>query len=225
MSNPANFDRIARPYRALEYLTVGRKLEQTRLHFLPQIGTARNALVLGDGDGRFLASFLAANPTVKATAVDGSAAMLELLRRRCSRYASRLETVQADALAFSPATGLPYDLVVSHFFLDCFTEEQLDQLIARITPVLRPGSRWLISDFRIPPGRVHLPAYVFVRSLYLAFRVLTGLHVTRLPDHAGCLSAAGFQCIGRQMFLSGILTTELWELKSPSGHWGEFDRA
>jgi ubiquinone/menaquinone biosynthesis C-methylase UbiE len=214
MSSPANFDLIARPYRALEYMTLGRKLEQTRLHFLPRLKAARNALVLGDGDGRFLASFLAANTTVEATAVDGSAAMLEILRRRCSLYADRLKTVQADALTFTPATDVPYDIVVSHFFLDCFTEEQLQQLIARITPALRPGGRWLISDFRVPPGSMHLPARAFVRSLYLAFRILTGLRVTHLPDHAGRLSAAGFQCVGQQMFLSGILTTELWELKS-----------
>lgn len=214
MSSPANFDPLARPYRTLEYLTLGRKLEQTRLHFLPKLGMAHNALALGDGDGRFLASFLAANTSVQATAVDSSAAMLELLRRRCSRYEDRLKTVQANALTFTPATDVPYDLVVSHFFLDCFTEEQLDQLIARITPALRPGGRWLISDFRIPPGNMHLPTRVFIRGLYLAFRILTGLRVTHLPDHAGLLSEAGFQCIGRQMFLSGILTTELWELKS-----------
>lgn len=214
MNSPANFDRIARPYRTLEYLAVGRKLEQTRLHFLPRLTTARNALILGDGDGRFLASFLAANTIVEATAVDGSAAMLEILRRRCAPHASRLKTVQGDALAFTPATEVPYDVVVSHFFLDCFTEEQVQQLITRITPALRPGGQWLISDFRVPPGNMHLPARAFVRSLYLAFRILTGLRVTHLPDHAVCLSAAGFQCIGRQMFLSGILTTELWELKS-----------
>jgi ubiquinone/menaquinone biosynthesis C-methylase UbiE len=215
MSGLANFDRIAQPYRTLEYLTLGRKLEQTRLHFLSQLTTARNALVLGDGDGRFLASFLAANTSVQATAVDGSAAMLALLHRRCCAYASRLKTVQANALTFTPATDVPYDLVASHFFLDCFTEEQLQQLIARITPALKPEGRWLISDFRIPPGNMHLPARVFVRSLYLAFRILTGLRVTHLPDHAAHFSAAGFQCIDQQMFLSGILTTELWELKSP----------
>jgi ubiquinone/menaquinone biosynthesis C-methylase UbiE len=214
MSSPANFDPIARPYRTLEYLTLGRKLEQTRLHFIPKLRMARNALVLGDGDGRFLASFLAINTSVQTTAVDSSAAMLDLLRRRCSPYVSRLKTVQVDALIFTPATDVPYDLVVSHFFLDCFTEEQLQQLIARITPALRPGAQWLVSDFRVPPGNMHLPARIFVRSLYLAFRLLTGLRVTQLPDHAGCLSAAGFHCIGRQMFLSGILTTELWELKS-----------
>lgn len=213
MSGPANFDRVARPYRALEYLTLGRKLEQTRLHFVLQLATARKALVLGDGDGRFLARLLAENATIEATAIDGSAKMLELLLQRCSPYASRLKTIQTDALKFKPETETPYDLVVSHFFLDCFTEEQLNRLISNVRPAMRGESRWLVSDFRIPQGSLHLLARVLVRSLYLAFRLLSGLRITRLPNHSACLSQAGFECIDRKMFLSGILTTELWKLK------------
>ena len=59
-----NFDLIARPYRWLEYLTFGPTLQQTRLHYLPALLHSRNALVLGDGDGRFIAALLAANPTI-----------------------------------------------------------------------------------------------------------------------------------------------------------------
>jgi ubiquinone/menaquinone biosynthesis C-methylase UbiE len=213
MSRAANFDRIARPYRALEYLTLGKKLEQTRFHFLPQLASARNALVLGDGDGRFLAKLLAENRTIEATAVDGSATMLALLRRRCSAFTRRLKTIQTDALVFKPEPGVSYDLVVSHFFLDCFTAEELDRLLQNLLPALKDGTQWLISDFQIPQSKLHLPALVLVRSLYLAFRLLTGLRVTKLPDYAACLLRAGFECKDRKMFFSGILSTELWELK------------
>ncbi|HEU4634716.1 MAG TPA: class I SAM-dependent methyltransferase [Edaphobacter sp.] len=213
MRGLANFDLIARPYRTLEYLTLGRKLEQTRLHFLPRLATSRRALVLGDGDGRFLAKLLATNAAVEATAIDTSAAMLKLLRRRCNLFSNRLKTLQMDALAYTPPDDGHYDLVVSHFFLDCFTEEQLKRLIANVRPSLRGRSLWLVSDFRIPQGSLHLPAYAFVRSLYFAFRLLTGLSITHLPDHASCLAQAGFECIDRKMFFSGILTTELWELQ------------
>lgn len=213
MSRPANFDGIASPYRALEYLTLGRKLEQTRLHFLPRLATVRKALVLGDGDGRFLARLFAEAANLEATAIDGSASMLQLLRRRCSQFRDRLKTVHVDALAFMPETQVPYDLVVSHFFLDCFTEEQLDSLMTNLRPALRGGTRWVLSDFRIPQGGLRMPAHALVRSLYLAFRLLTGLRVSKLPDHNSCLSRAGFKCIDRKLYLSGILTTELWELK------------
>jgi SAM-dependent methyltransferase len=206
-----NFDRVARLYQVLEYLTLGRSLESTRLHFLPRLLTTLNALVLGDGDGRFLAQLLAANPTLCATAIDTSAEMLALLRARCAPYADRLHTVNTDALAFTRDSAERYDLFVSHFFLDCLTQEQLDQLVQRTAPALSPGALWLISDFRIPAGVLRLPARLCVSGLYLAFSILTGLQVRRLPNHGATLTAAGFTRIVRREFLGGLLFTELWQ--------------
>jgi cyclopropane fatty-acyl-phospholipid synthase-like methyltransferase len=214
VSAPANFDRIARPYRILEYLTLGKILERTRMHFLPRLPASGNVLVLGDGDGRFLEHLLATNLGLRATALDSSEEMLRLLRERCAPYASRLRTLHGDALGFIPPANASYDLLVTHFFLDCLTEPQLDELVQHLSAALAPDALWLFSDFRIPPGSMRWPARILVRSLYLAFRVITGLRVTQLPNHGPFLSAAGFRRIDRQLFFFGILTTELWQRES-----------
>ncbi|MGD0445422.1 MAG: class I SAM-dependent methyltransferase [Edaphobacter sp.] len=208
-----NFDSIARPYRWLEYLTLARALEKTRNHYLPQLLDRRQALVLGDGDGRFLAQLLVNNPQLQADAVDSSAIMLQLLRQRCESATSdaktRLRTYQSNALSFPLENS--YDLIVTHFFLDCLTQPELNNLIRRIAKNVPPGTLWLISDFRIPRGPMRLPARLLVRSLYLAFGVLTGLRTTHLPDHATPLTQAGLVRIEHQYRLAGILTTELWQ--------------
>ncbi|MEO6805375.1 MAG: class I SAM-dependent methyltransferase [Edaphobacter sp.] len=214
-----NFNPIARPYRWLEYLTLGKSLENCRLHHLPQLLAQRNALVLGDGDGRFLAQLLKRNPHLHADAVDTSSTMLKLLRQRCEAVAPdaniRLRTHQANALTAALPNPLqaPYDLVVTHFFLDCLTQPELNNLISRIKPTLAPNALWLISDFRIPAGPMHLPARLLIRTLYVAFRLLTGLRTTHLPDHATPLAQAGFTPISQQNRLAGILTTELWQAR------------
>jgi SAM-dependent methyltransferase len=214
--NPPNFDLIARPYRWLEYLTLGKALENCRNHYLPQLLDRRHALVLGDGDGRFLAQLLAYNPQLHADAVDISATMLQLLRQRSEattpNVAVRLRTHHANAITV-PLRGSEgsYDLIVTHFFLDCLTEPELNTLITRIAPTLAPGALWLISDFRIPAGPMRLPAKLLIRSLYLAFRLLTGLRATRLPDHTAPLTQAGLTRISHQHRLAGLLTTELWQ--------------
>jgi SAM-dependent methyltransferase len=209
-----NFNLIARPYRWLEYLTLGRTLEHCRLHFLPSLLQQKKALILGDGDGRFTTQLLTANPIIEVDAVDTSATMLQLLRQRCeaANAATRLQTHQTSILAFTPPAPETYDLVVTHFFLDCLTQPDLEALIARTTEHLRPGSLWLLSDFRVPPGPMRLPAKILIRTLYLAFRILTGLRTTRLPDHATPLTQAGFTRKARNLFLAGILTTELWQV-------------
>jgi SAM-dependent methyltransferase len=206
-----NFDRIAPLYRWMEYSTFGRSLERCRNHFLPELQGCYCALVLGDGDGRFLARLLAANPDLRADAVDTSRAMLRLLERRARAARARLRTHLTSALNFSPR--LSYDLVVTHFFLDCLTQPELDRLCARIVPHLEPGALWVVSEFRIPAGAMHWPSRILVRLLYLAFRLLTGLRTRELPDHAAALTAVGFTRISQHLSLGGLLTSELWQLR------------
>jgi ubiquinone/menaquinone biosynthesis C-methylase UbiE len=209
----ADFDQIARVYRWMEYIAFGRALERCRNHFLPQLRGCRGALVLGDGDGRFLAALLAANSELHADAVDISAAMLRLLRRRthtqAPKAAEHLRVHNVNALRFTPDGA--YDLIVTHFFLDCLTQSELEILVRRVAPHLLPGALWVVSDFRIPAGAMHWPARVLVRGLYLAFRILTGLRATALPDHAAVLTSADFVRVAEHCSRGSMLFTELWE--------------
>jgi trans-aconitate methyltransferase len=215
----ANFDPIARPYRWLEYLTFGPCLERCRFHFLDRLNTHRRVLILGDGDGRFTARLLASNPHIAIDAVDSSSAMLHLLSQRARRLGpharQRLKTIHSDALAFAPAG--PYDLVVTHFFLDCLAEDDLSALIAKIRPRLTPGAIWLVSEFAIPPNR---PAAAFARliiaALYGAFRILTGLKTQRLPDYPSAFRLNGFSIVNRKSFLGRLLAAELWQFNPTS---------
>ncbi len=182
---PVNFDRMARVYRWLEYGSFGPALEKTRLHFLHRLTRARKALVLGDGDGRFLAKFLEVNSQVKVDAVDSSAAMLKLLERRIRAMGigahERLTIYRGDLLRFEPP-GWEYDLLAAHFFLDCFSEAELDEMMRRIASHLAPGAMVVISDFAIPRSGVVRPmARVIVGGLYWAFGIITGLRVRKLP--------------------------------------------
>lgn len=200
-----NFDRLARPYRWLEYLTLGPILQRTRTHHLPALLHTRRALLLGDGDGRFTAALLRAHPTLQAEAVDSSPAMLAALGHRSPTVTLK----HADLRAYVP-TQSP-DLITTHFVLDCLTQPEVDSLVTRLTSLLAPAGLWLVSDFRIPGGMLHWPARIYLRALYLAFRVLTGLRVTHLPDHASPMRRAGLHLIAERRFLFGLLTTQLWE--------------
>lgn len=212
-----NFDRIARPYRILERFTFGGALHRARLHFLPQLHSHKRALILGDGDGRFTAALLAANPHIHADAVDVSSTMLRMLTARTQgahpTAAFRLRTYAADALTLDLPDARTYDLVVSHFFLDCFRQAELERLVVRIRPHLAPDSTWVLSDFRIPPaGLLRLPARILLRALYFGFRVLTGLRTTRLPDYAAALAGIGLSRRAVHRSLGGILTSEMWQV-------------
>jgi len=217
MTMPAepDFDRVARIYRWAEYASLGPLLELARRHFLPALRECRRTMTLGDGDGRFLARLMAQNPLMQAVAVDTSTAMLGLLRRNCVHEAEnakeRLTLVKASALETMPA--LETDLIVSHFFLDCLTQVEVDALTKSYAARLQPETLWLVSDFALPHAAWLRPlAALYIRALYFAFRVLTGLRVTRLPEQQMSLENAGFARVERKEFIGGLVYTELWRL-------------
>lgn len=209
MSASPSFDRLARLYAPLERLTFSRLLERTRTQFLPQLHHCRRALVFGDGDGRFLARLLAENALLQADAVDLSPAMLAELQRRCGHPRDRLRVHCANALGFVP-DETP-DLVVSHFFLDCLTGEEVAQFLPQVAKSMLPGALWLVSEFRVPMrGPARLFGRLLVRSLYFGFRILTGLRVTQLPDYPKVFERVGLTRIAHHYRLFGILRSELW---------------
>jgi Methyltransferase domain len=206
-----NFDRVARPYRWLEYFSFGPWLARCRCTHLVHLTRARHALVLGDGDGRFLSRLLAANPNMTADVVDSSHAMLRLLEHRTRHARQRVRLYPIDALQWTPSG--PYDLIVSHFFLDCFLIEELEQLLDQVLPHALPGAQWVISEFAIPRNAL---AAFFARALigllYRVFALLTGLRVRALPDYATALRRRGLLLSHDHRYLAGLLCAQVWSL-------------
>lgn len=212
MSRRLNFDLLAQPYRWLEYATFGRALERCRFHFLPTLTSARRALVLGDGDGRFLARLLTTNQQLEADVVDISPAMLRVLMSRLTPKArSRITLHETDARGFvPPSTG--YDLVVTHFFFDCLFKTELDAFVDRVKPHLTPGAYWVVSEFAQARDRTgSVLSWAVVSGLYQAFGLLTGLQVRSLPDHRATLEDSGFHLCSEKPWLQGLLVSQLWQ--------------
>ncbi len=210
MNPPPNLNRLARLYRWMELVSFGPWLSWCRCAFLGELGGCRRALVLGEGDGRFAARLLRSNSQVEIDAVDASAAMLRALVRRAGPHADRLAVHCGDVRLWKPARP-PYDLIVTHFFLDFLTGEEVQALAARLHGAVTPSSMWLVSEFAVPEGWFgRLVARPVVRGLYWAFGWLTGLTVRNLPDHSAALRRSGFTLAKRRVWLRGLLVSELW---------------
>jgi hypothetical protein len=216
MSAPPNFNRLARIYRWMEVLTFGPWLWWCRCTFLDSLADCRRALIIGDGDGRFTACLLRANSSIQIDAVDASAEMLKSLVRRAGPDASRVHAYCADARQFQPVNS-PYDLIVTHFFLDCLTTEEVESLAGTLRKAISPQALWLVSEFAIPAGWFgRLVVRPLVWCLYFAFGRLTGLTIRRLPDHRTALSQPSFALQKHRPRLGGLLVSELWSANAAS---------
>jgi len=214
---PANFDPLARGYRALEFLAFGRALERARFCWLDRLAGCRDLLVLGEGDGRCLARLVQAAPAARIHCIDASAAMLTRAEAQLAGTAARARVTFERADIFS--VSLPparYDAVTTLFFLDCFTRNQVAAIVDRVGPSLRPDARWLFVDFALPPGGVdRLRARAWLALLYAFFRWQTGLAVRALPPSEEILRDAGFRREVAQDFQHGLVRSALFRWAGP----------
>ncbi len=204
------FDHLARIYRALELLAFGKDLERARFAWLPELADRQSILILGEGDGRCLVRLLTLAPQARFHCVDSSPGMLARAQARVRpEDVGRIEFECADARAVTLVRGR-YDAVVTLFFLDCFSAENVQRLVERVGAALQPGACWLFADFVLPAsGWRRWRARAWLGVLYCFFRWQTRLTARELPPSEAILAEAGWREDRRQEFQAGLLRTVL----------------
>ncbi len=206
-----NADRVARSYRWLEYAAFGQALEQARFDFLSHAAEAHRVLILGEGDGRFLARLLRSNRHASVAVIETSARMIDLARKRVlPDERSRVEFHQIDAVADCWPEG-PFDLAITHFFLDILDCRDAEAVILKVDAVLAPGAGWLVSEFQEPHGnfrRWH--ARLWLRAMYWFFRAATGVRVSKLPPYRDLLKRSGFAEIDYRERRLALIRSQVW---------------
>ena len=174
------------------------------------MASARRILILGEGDGRFLAALRRVNGGAEIDVVDNSVKMLGAAKRRTS--GERVHFHHADARSWQPPTDAHYDLIVTHFFLDCFSDNDLELMVPRLLAACAVRCDWVVSEFRQPAkGLSAWRARLWIGALYRLFGWTTGLRVRRLPDYGVALEKNGFQRVRGVVANAGLLTSEWWE--------------
>lgn len=208
-----SFDILAPHYRWLEFILAGDKLQRCRTAYIDRLSEARNILILGEGNGRFLAELCKRAQCARITCVDSSARMLALARSRSAgarNHKVELQFIHADALKWQPQTGY-YDAIVTHFFLDCFPPDELAGLTARIGRAATRESSWLLADFQIPAhGWRRTRARAIHQLMYAFFRAFTRLPARAMTAPDGFLQQNGFCLRERRLSEWELLRSDLW---------------
>ena len=208
-----NFDLVAPHYRLLETIAFGNALQTARTYWIEQIPRPRRALVVGEGNGRFLCELLRAHPKIDIDCIDASRVMLALARARVRQLRpeslASVRFIHLDVLTWSPLNS--YDLLVTHFFLDCFPPDQVGAIVAKLARAARPAAIWLIADFCIPHRRfARIHAKFWVRMMYAFFRVFAGIPAKELVDPTPYLQCNGFVRSSRRLSRGGMLRSDLY---------------
>lgn len=209
-----SFDAVAPGYRALETIAFGNALQRCRVACLGEIRSPQQALIVGEGNGRFLCELLKTHPSVQVDCVDSSERMLQLARKRVATElldrTDQIRFLRRDITNWAPAEN-HYDLIVTHFLLDCFQETELPGVIKKLAFAAKPEGAWLLADFRLPAGGfARLRARTWLALMYRFFRLTTRIKANRLVDPTPFIQAGGFVLQRQHLLRGGILKSELW---------------
>ncbi len=201
---PSNYDNSAGFYDRLSRMVYGKALVTSQVYLLQFIPANSSVLIAGGGTGWILEEIAKIHPTgLTITYVEISAKMLALSQQRnCGT--NKVTFVNQPIEEVDSATV--YDVVITPFLFDNFTEQTLDAVFAHLHQRLKPGGLWLCADFQLT-GK--LWQRVLLKSMYTFFRILCGIETTTMPDIESRFTKYGYKKIASKTFFGDfIISTE-----------------
>lgn len=173
-----DFSPIAPVYDLIGSLFFGGKLHSSQLENLSKLPKRfKHILIVGGGTGKFLKDLIAVKEFEQLTYVDISPKMIDLAKSKVSEK-ENIHFINGDEATIPNQS---YDLIITHYFLDCFDQEKFEELAHRLLNKLTVGGYWSMVDFYINPKSSHFKKY-FVCFLYKFFKLSCHLNTKELPD-------------------------------------------
>ena len=201
-----NYDNSASFYDTLSRLVFGKALISAQVYLLPQIPANSNILIIGGGTGWILEEVTKLHPSgLSITYVEISAKMMALSQKRNTGENKVTYINQAMEQTNLPAD---FDVVITPFLFDNFTEETLPQIFNQIHKTLRPGGLWLYTDFQLT-GKWW--QYAMLKSMLLFFKILCRVESWHLPDMAKQFSGYAYEVVKEKNFFGDFVVTRVYK--------------
>jgi len=190
----------------MEFVLAGEKLQRCRTAFLAEVEEVQNILLAGEGHGRCLRECCDRFKNARITCIDASQRGLEIE----DFEVNRIEFVRANLLDWTPRP-VSYDLIVTNFFLDCFSRDELERVICRLAASGTSKANWLLADFQMAASGIKkIRSRLILWSMYLFFRTVTRLPAKNLTSPEPFLKQTGFRLHQRAEAEWGLLHSDWW---------------
>ena len=200
------FNWIAPVYDWLGRLVFGGALQRSQAHFLGEVPAGADVLILGGGSGTLLRHLGDINPSCRVRYVEASSRMLAMAAKKVPRsFAGHVTFIHGTEA--SVREGLRFDAIITPFVLDLYPDEQVASLCKVLGERLRPGGRWLATDF-VDGGKWWHKVLLW---LMYRFFVLTGtIGAKFLPSWEAQLRHGGVLKIADALFFGGFIKSVVY---------------
>jgi len=196
----ANYNNSAWFYDRLSRLIYGRTIIKSQVYLLNHIPANSNILIVGGGTGWILEEITKIHPSgLNITYVEIAEKMIALSRKRnaggnkVNFLNQAIENVKDDSI---------YDIVITPFLFDNFTEQTLQKVFDHMHNCLKPGGIWLNTDFHVTGKWRHK---LLLRSMFIFFRLICGIEASKLPGIQQCFERFGYISIDQKSFFSDFI--------------------
>jgi ubiquinone/menaquinone biosynthesis C-methylase UbiE len=163
-------------------------------------------LIVGGGTGWVLEEIAKIHANgLTITYVDSSAKMIALARAR--NVAGNIVTFIAAPIE-ETAPAEVYDVVLTPFLFDNFTDHVMQKVFVQLHERLAPQGIWLFCDFQKP---IVFWQKILLKVMYLFFKVSCGIEASALPDTEGCFARHGYKIRAQETFVKGFVVSRVYE--------------
>jgi tRNA (cmo5U34)-methyltransferase len=198
------FDSIAKIYDRLARIVFGRSIKKAQLHFINQIPVDADILILGGGTGWILNEILKINPHTRIWYVEASAEMISLSRKSVKGHGN-IYFVHGTEDDIPSAQN--FDVVVTNFYLDLFTNKKLHEVVGKILLRLKKDFKWIATDF-VDEGKWW--QRIMLKLMYCFFAITAKIDSKQLPDWIRILQKNGLHLISSKSFYAGFIKTSIF---------------
>ncbi|WP_162242744.1 class I SAM-dependent methyltransferase [Dyadobacter sp. Leaf189] len=188
-----NYDRVAWFYDPLSRIVFRNAQIQAQQALIPYIPEHANILIAGGGTGGILEAIADQYPAgLRITYVEISEKMI---RKAEKRFTGKNTVTFVHSAIEDYAAKSHFDVVITAFLFDNFTQEKADRIFQKLDKLLQPDGKWLFTDFHIDKKSSRSWKTWLLKSMYLFFKFFSEVEASQLPDTTSLFKKAGYHAI------------------------------
>ena len=199
------YDQIAEVYDPLARI-LGSSYLNSKYLFLEEINAGDKVLYLGGGTGINLPLIVEKiGEKGKVVYMEVSGEMIKKTKSRISvPLLPRVEFLQQGD--FSKIPKEKFDTVLTQYFLDILSDEEIHRLFQNINPRINEKTQWIFLDFFNTQKK-----RVWIKLMIGFFRLFAGNPRKDLPDYLGYFESYGWRIKKTKSFEKGFIQSWLLE--------------
>lgn len=210
MNAKVNFSNITPIYDLLGTLAFAGRLHKSQQYMLELYPkSVENILIIGGGTGKFLTEIVSSIKFNELIYIDISPGMIKSARKKIVKNSpDQLSNIEFICGGINNLPKKDYDLVITHYFLDCLTPESYLKIVEELKNSLKPTGLWSMVDFyntNQDPLKKR-----FISLLYRFFHITCNLPSIQLTDFDSWFNK-NMNRLNRKEFIGGLLKSTLYK--------------